>query len=279
MARQSQPVSNQWNFPVKMVKLFTPAGKETNVHAIQREDTGDVFDRTFTDKYGIIQNKDLIDLTEAGFASVGLNNYNRSIRTAQGGARLYATYDFKSSVKKLAKVGDPIGFRLQVQNSFDGTMMAGFVSGALCLVCTNGMSRLSSQIELQKKHFVSLTMDTIQLGLQKAIAMFDNSLVEYDKMTTINVSNEEGSRLLKRLTDNSTITEKVREAIEGRWLTPKVSDNNTARSLWGVYNSVTAELRDLQGDRFEYSERLGGRLGSVFSEMTNNPVNLAEMLS
>jgi len=278
MARNSQPVTNEYSFPVSLVNLVTPNGNRTSAFAVQREDTGEVFDKTFTNQYGLIRHDDVITLAEEAFDKEGLADFNRKISVAHNGARLYATYDFKSRLAEIPKVGDTVGFQMIIRNSYDGSLMAGVVAGARCLACSNGMTRLENEIELQKKHFVSLTLDMLALAIEKAANRFDEMINDYAGMAKIKLDNTEGRRILFGLEKTDVLSGKVRGDIESRWLNPKASDNTTSRSLWGLYNASTAEMRDLENNRFEYATGLNARLGTTFAKIAKEKDYLTKLI-
>ena len=278
MSRPSTKVTGDYEFPVKMVQLRAPNGRATAIHAVQREDTGHVYPTAFTSQYGIIRHDDLVGMVEKGLAENNLTDFRRDISVADEGARLYARYDFKNIEKSVAKVGDTIGFRLTLRNSYDGTLMAGFMSGALCLACTNGMVRSKSEFGFMKKHFVSLSLDTIQIAIQNAINHFDRLIGEYGQMAGVNLTDEQGVIILKNLEKENILSGKLREEIEARWLSPTTKDNDEHRSVWGLYNASTAQMRDLQTTRFEYSLKVNERLGNAFTQIAGSTNRLQQFL-
>ena len=69
-----------------------------------------------TDRYGLVQNEDLIGAAEDAFSKAGMTDYSRNVIVTGEGERMYAIYNFKSHVRAL-KVGDEIGLRLTVQEN------------------------------------------------------------------------------------------------------------------------------------------------------------------
>ncbi len=103
-----------------------------------------------TDRYGIVQNSDLIQAAEDAFKAQGLTDYTRKVVVAGDGERMYAVYDFRSVTRAL-KVGDDVGLRLTVQNSFDGSLRASFMAGMLRLVCKNGMVAVKGEVGISSR--------------------------------------------------------------------------------------------------------------------------------
>lgn len=106
-----------------------------NMKTIYRNDTKEELG-VVGKKYGVIQNSDCFS-----FFNIICQNHNANICKVieyDNGSIINLTAEVKDK-KFDAKVGDEVGFRFNLQNSFDGKHKASVTFGALRLVCTNGL--------------------------------------------------------------------------------------------------------------------------------------------
>src|SRR5215216_7275155 len=87
MPRIAQSTSNVFDFKVNQVRLYTHDGKPTDIFATQREDNGQVLG-SVSQRYGIVQNADAINVVEDAFQSHGLGDFKRTANVLRGGAEL-----------------------------------------------------------------------------------------------------------------------------------------------------------------------------------------------
>ena len=90
-AKQSK--NTNWNFDVASERLLRQDGSNTAIFANVRTDTNEILG-TSTERYGIVQNSDLVDRAEDAFKARGIN-YERNIYTTDNGSKLRAVYDLK----------------------------------------------------------------------------------------------------------------------------------------------------------------------------------------
>ena len=77
------------------------------------------------------------------------------------------------------------------------------------------------------------------------------------------------------------MSEKVRERVAGIWGNRKelLRTNNTDPNLYNLYNSVTQHLTDeVEGTRFEYSNRMGTQVLRNFEAALRNPKRLTSLV-
>lgn len=100
-------------------------------------------------KYGVIQNSDCFS-----FFNIICQKNNATIckvREYFGGSIIHLEAEVRDK-KFDAKIGDEVGFRFNLWNSFDGLHKASVTFGALRLVCTNGLVMLgkdSAMVEIR----------------------------------------------------------------------------------------------------------------------------------
>ncbi len=222
-----------------------------------------------TDRYGIVQNVDLINAAEEAFVAQGMTNYTRKIVVAGEGERMYAVYDFKSVTRVLA-VGDEVGLRLTVQNSFDGQLRASFLGGILRLVCKNGMVTIDREFGMTQKHGSKVSVSFVQEALRKALVSWDTSLNVFDRLAAVSITQSMGANILARLADSNTLSGKLLEGVSSIWATPTHREDSN-RNLYNLYNALTQHLtHNVAGDRFELAERVSRNVLSVLDRASRD---------
>jgi len=272
--------SNFHNFTVETVPSFMtlPDGSQQNTGFLvnRRTDNFAVLG-TVTDRYGLVQNSDLISVAEDAFSSKGLTDYKRNIVVTGEGERMYATYDFKNHTKKL-KVGDEVGMRLTVQNSFDGGLRVAFSLGMLRLVCANGMTTLEREVGMTKKHSTQISTKFVVEALEKAIKAWDSSTQVFDRLSDVALTQSQGANILAQLEESAVLSGKLRENIETVWNAPRYREDN-ARNLFNLYNAVTQHLtHDVAATRFELANRVSDNVLSVFDRASRDGNRLAKLV-
>lgn len=267
MARNTRPVTQDYDFPVEIESMFTQDGKDTGWKCTRRQDTGQVL-QPVTKDYGLVRYADHIDLVEEAFHNAGLHDWNRSIHVVRDGARMYGRYDFPNKTLELPKVGDELGLRLTINNSYDRSSKISFAVGMVRLVCTNGMTSLDKEFEMNKKHTQAVSLSFISDALDNAVGAFDSLTGEnniFTRMAEKELKQDEGLAILTNMTDRKVISEKVRESIARVWNDPKHEEDND-RNLYNLLNATTQHLtHGMEGERFELSERLNRRVTRMFT--------------
>lgn len=243
----------------------------------RRTDTLQVLGKV-TERYGIVQNDDLVNAAETAFNAAGLTNFERRIVVTGDGEKFYAEYRFRSHLKAL-KVGDEVGLRLILQNSFDGSLRASFVAGLLRLLCLNGATGAAKQFGLTQKHGSKISVAFVGEALQKAMLAFDASTLIFDRMAQIELTQAQGHILLSNLQAQRVMSDKMREAIDGIWANPTHAEDS-ARNLWNLYNAVTQHLtHDVSGERFELANRVGADVLTVLERATRDALRLSKLVT
>lgn len=292
-----QTVDSGFDFAVMQDELFLPDGKRSGWFANRRVDNDEVLG-VCSERYGIVQHSDLMERAEKAFARKGLNNYTRKVYVTDGGAKLRVNYDFKDNTIEVPVVGDKMGFRLTLQNSYDRTLRIAFMLGMLRLVCQNGMQTLEKELNIVKKHHKNLDINSIITdgAIDKALARFTSAADVFALIAGSGITQEQGVTALGNLADGNVISDKVREGISVVWNNPRedgadgqVGDN---RNLYQLYNAVTqyltsSNLTDKEGNalgvfedsRFEYANRISGQMLKRFSLAAENPKRLKSLLT
>jgi hypothetical protein len=279
MARSANQTDN-YNYTVESVKLFTPDGQESGWYGNRRTDDGSILG-ICTEQYNIVQNKDIFGKADEAIADRGLEPTSKRVVVSDGGAKVRGIYDFTNEVKKVKGVGDEMGFRLIVNNSFDRSLRISFQLGLLRLVCTNGMTTLEKEFDLTKKHSAQCKLDDLLTddNLDKAFNKFEASLGVYSRLADVKLKQEEGLNVLQRLAKANTISEKLREGIAHIWNNPTYSEDK-ARNLYNLNNAVTQYVTEnVSEDRFEYANRITSQVLRSFNRATKSKSSLTKLTS
>ena len=277
MARTTKPAQDVYDFDVHQEPLLTTDGKRTGYFGMVRRDTAEPITLgVCTEQYGVVKNADLIEMVESNLASHDkLSNYNSKKFVVRDGARFYASYDFpdfKTELKPMGKraKGDILGLRLTVNNSYDRSCRVSLSLGFLRLVCTNGMTSLSKEFSMTKRHTLAVNLDFVGDALAHACDSVESSAQVFNKLAQRALTNEQGLSLLTKLEEKDIISGKVREGIEAVWRNPAYEED-ADRNLYNLYNAATQFLtRNVSQERYEYSERVNRDLLKVFSGKTRD---------
>jgi hypothetical protein len=243
----------------------------------RRTDTLEVLGKV-TDRYGIVQNADLIQVAEDAFAAKKMTDYTRKVVVTGAGEKVYAVYDFKNHTKKL-KVGDEVGLRLTLQNSFDGSLRASFGLGMLRLLCLNGMTTMEREVGMTKKHSSGINVQFVSDALEKAIVSWNSATAVFDRLSDVKVTQIQGANILANLEKQSVISGKLREGIGGIWASPTHRED-AGRNLFNLYNAVTQHLtHDVAGDRFELANRVSANVLAAFDRASQKSDRFARLVT
>jgi hypothetical protein len=184
-----------------------------------------------------------------------LGDFDRSVIVTGSGERLFATYDFKNRKRKL-KVGDEVGMRLTLQNSFDTTLRLSFAVGALRLICTNGMATMERDVDMSSKHNSNVNVGFLADAVRVAVDRFEIACKAFDKLSEVQFDHDKGFNILNRLAKSKAISDRQSSKIAAIWASPDYKEDED-RSLWNLYNATTQYLsREVEGKRFELSGRV-----------------------
>ena len=277
MARTTKPAQSVYDFDVHQEPLLTTDGKRTGYFGMVRRDTPEPMTLgVCTEQYGVVKNADLIEMVETNLSTHGkLSKFNSNKFVVRDGSRFYASYDFpdfKSELKPVGKraKGDILGLRLIVNNSYDRSCRVSLTLGFLRLVCENGMTSLTKEFSMTKRHTLAVNLDFVGDALARACDSVDSSVQIFNRLAEKAISDEQGLQLLTKLEEKDIISGKVREGIEAVWRNPEFEEDKD-RNLYNLYNASTQFLtRNVSQERYEYSERVNRDLLKVFSGKTRD---------
>ena len=207
------------------------------------------------------------------------------------------TYDFEDKTIEIPEVGDEMGFRLILQNSFDRSTRVSFALGFLRLLCTNGMQTLEKELDMLKKHSKSLDIDSLltDSALDKAMSRFTDAGAVYGNLAKLGITQDQGVYALQNQANTGLISEKVRQGIASVWNSPRedgadgeFGDN---RNLYQLYNAATqyhtsdeqvdkdgGDVGTFESTRFEYANRISSQLLRRFNLAADNSKRLDKLV-
>ena len=260
MARTStHPITSDWDYDVEKVPVFTPEGKNTGSFMTRRIDNGNILKVGVSKDYNVVNNRDVMNPVREVLADLGLEATSEKHYVMGGGARFKARFEFKDNTIEIPKVGDTLGFRLDLDNSFNLMHRIRTMGGGLRLACLNGMTTLDKEHGISCKHSNKFSVDNIVKAVKDALGAFED-LAKPDNpfsvMASREVSQEQGLNILENLTKKGTISEVRREGIARIWNGPDHQEDE-ARNLYNLLNAATQfTTHEVAETNFEMSERL-----------------------
>ena len=276
----SQQIDTGYDFNVKQVEVPHPVrGGKSGYFMNVREDNDEILGWT-TDRYGLVQHRDVIKRSDDAFKARGID-VDRKIIVTEGGAKMRAQYDLKGDLFKaqVPKVGDTVAYRLTAQNSMDRSLRISYALGLVRLICTNGMTTTEKEVEMVKKHSTNINIGDIitEDALDSALAKLQKSLTAYGRLAQVELSQEQGITILQNLANGKVFSEKVREAIAKIWNEP-THEEDEDRNLYNLNNAVTQHLtHEVADSRFEYANRVTTNVLKRFDLAARNSKRLEKL--
>lgn len=273
--------TSDFDFTVKQVPLFDEQGRRSGFFGNQRADTGGILGVT-SDRYGIVQHGSLIEAAEEGFENAGLGAFERNVYVTGDGARMRAHYDFKSQTRALRRedrqVGDEMGLRLTLQNSFDRSLRVSFALGMLRLVCTNGMTTLESEVSMTKKHSANVETNFLEDAIKKAVGNWDTAIKKVESLTQRTIEHEQGLTILSNLVRMGALSDRMSGEIAKVWNDPS-HDEDKGRNLYNLYNATTQHLtHNVESTRAELADRTSRNVFKRLWDATHKEADMAKLL-
>lgn len=270
-------MDSNYNYQVAVEPLHLSTGEETSLFATVRQDTRKALG-VVSDRYGVVQNNDLIGMVDEGFKSMGLESSRRDVFVERGGSRLFARYDFRHQIAKVPTVGDVCGMRITARNSFDKSCPVVFELGMLRLVCTNGMVRSGVEYRLTKTHVGSgKLLKGVMEGISGTVSAFQAAVESFGDLANQGISNSQGARIIEHLTTIGTIPKKMEASMQLEWINPRRNEDKP-RNLWSLYNAGTQVLtHEIEDTKFEVAHRVNRNLSDALFGLAKNPHQIGEI--
>ena len=256
--------SNVWDFPVFQEELQTNAGRRSGIHAVIREDTGDVIGEYKGVK--MVENRVIVEQDENKFASLGLTFKREKFLTTQNGARFFGKY----SIGKTNIEGEPFNQQVTITNSYDGSLKIALELAMMRLLCLNGMQGFATAFSQLKKHsertnIVSDMVTEFAQNMDKNSMMIASTI---RKMREIELNDSQVETVLSNLAskgEKSGVGEKHAVMIHRNWTLPSNDEKPLGNTLYRLYNAATRYTRDVSNiGREEMSRRANTFITGAF---------------
>ena len=252
--------SNDAEYKVSTKPLYDKEGNFSGVFGNFRPEVKEALG-CCTERYGLVQNSDLFTtVDEALETKKALKNPEVRTVVVGNGERVYRTYTWKDSEFNFRvgkpKVGDELGLRLTVQNSFDRSLRLSVILGFLRLVCTNGMTTLTREFDLTRRHQSGIDTSFLGEGIDKALENIDEQKQVFNRLAGKVISETQGVSVLGNLVKKNVLSSSMRDSIEAIWHDPSY-DEDRERTLYNLLNAGTQHLtRVVEPKRFELAQRV-----------------------
>ena len=252
--------SNDAEYKVSTKPLYDKEGNFSGVYGNFRPEVTEALGFC-TERYGLVQNSDLFTtVDEALETKKALKNPEVKTVVVGNGERVYRTYTWKDSEFNFRvgkpKVGDELGLRLTVQNSFDRSLRLSVILGFLRLVCTNGMTTLTREFDLTRRHQSGIDTSFLGEGIDKALENIDEQKQVFNRLAGKVISETQGVSVLGNLVKKNVLSSSMRDSIEAIWHDPSY-DEDRERTLYNLLNAGTQHLtRVVEPKRFELAQRV-----------------------
>ena len=239
-----------------------------------------------SERYGIVQTPDITSDIEQIFADKGMDKWEKTVRVIGNGERNYVTYDLKGEGmthelkrREDRRVGDELGLRLTVKNSYDRSLRLSVQLGFLRLVCTNGMVALAKEFELTRRHQSGIDTSFLGEGITKALGMADDQAKIFNRLAEKEIKQEQGASILANLEKKKIITSSnMKDSIEAIWNDPSYGEDN-GRNLYNLYNATTQHLtRVVEPKRFELANKVNTNVLRKLNKMSLDEKTLKSFL-
>ena len=123
------------------------------------------------------------------------------------------------------------------------------------------MTALVNDTSVTKKHSTKLTLDFIGESVAACRDKFETSIAQFQGLRERTITKDQGGLILDNLAIKKVLADSMRDSIRMIWDNEAYlnQDRLEQRSdnLYNLYNATTQHLtHDVQGDRFEYANRV-----------------------
>lgn len=225
-------------FPVKSV----PAGAmipnvgvaHSDYQAIVRTDTNEVLG-IHKNNYRLVTNQEVFRAFDSALteSSINLTDVNVCDEVSHLGARAYRTYTFPGQRVAIADENDLVDLKLQIVNSYDGTLAFSTRLGGYRLLCSNGMVIGDTFLYKTKKHTSSFDLEEIISTVNTCIEHFTAISGEWGRWASCSITFKDAERVL---TSVPGFNDRIKTAVLGNFIQESQECGST---LWAFYNALT----------------------------------------
>lgn len=232
-----------YDFPVAIEPAFTHKGKLIpRRFAVVRTDTGEPLS-IVSDRYALITHNEVMEAANSLLDQLGpQGNRADKVYLERDGTSFTYVVTYREHGRDL-KVGDKVGLRVYVKNSYSGKQCASIKIGGLVLSCLNGMVRQGRTIQ-------NLSITHSQKG-RTALSLPSAQEVLQEFNTATGIWDTWGTKAITPLEYNRAITDLTGPIInEGA---VEVLLNRKHETVWDLSQNITYHLTHERGRMSETS--------------------------
>ena len=224
------------DFPVAQTPIYLTTDSESEGHrvkeieghrAIVRPDTGAVLGLV-SDQYKLVTHKQSLapHLEKLGKEGWTIGN----VRLERNGARSYVELHNKLETRAV-RVGDVVGTRLLLSNSYDGSTGVVSSGGYLVLWCLNGATTTQGGLTSSLRHSGDV-FQNIDTQANRLWNNFDQAINLYRGLAETGVSPEIAKAIIQEVCGIRKL-----DVVTNYWRRGHAGDDK--KSAWNLYNSIT----------------------------------------
>ena len=282
-------IRNDWDFdvttePAKVTNPVTGEDTRTGGYVNMRTDTDEIVGPYVSKRYAVANNREIVSRGTDALRGAGLNPDTAEFNAYgfNNGRSWRFEWAWKDQTIKVPQVGDDLGLRLSVSNSFDRSKKIAWALGMLRLVCSNGMTTLNSAFHLSNKHNGGLNLGRMSGALGEALENFspEKAGKTFQELAELKITQDQGLHILQNFVQDVTgFSERTRSRVSEIWNAP-THEEDSDRNLYNLYNATTQFLtNDVAESRFELSDKVGSGVLKNLSLASNNPSRLTKLVA
>lgn len=213
-----------YDFPVHLENAYTQAGSQIpRVKAVLRDDTGQII-AAVSGRYELVTHAEVMDVAMPFFREFGTPETKFDV--AADGAVMMGSFTYREKPVEVA-LGETVGLRLYLQNSYNGETAVRLQLGALVLSCLNGAVSSRSIFNVSHKHTKKIRLQFPDPG--RVWDAFDLERKKWANYMGFELSGEAYQSAVKGVWAQGIIREQ---------LVPELSDKRQ-NSVWGLMQDLT----------------------------------------
>lgn len=268
----------KWDFAISQEILKTSKGIPTGIHAVIRNDTGEMIGSYSDEKASPYPN--IVAAFEAGLAKLTNDWKREKILVTSNGGRLFADY----LINTITVGGETFGCYVRLLSSHNGTQKAGFMFYVKRLSCFNGMMLADKIFSIFKRHAKDLDLSFLDTELHTAVEAGQNHVREsLDKMQGIALDNTLAMNICSNIVAlgaTKGVGERAGYFMFHNWMNPSADETALGNTLYRLYNAATRWTRDIEAlNRFEMGNKANLYISGAFGLAARNHSQLERLLS
>lgn len=223
-----------YDFPVKLEPVYDQVGEPIkHARAVVNQDNRDHI-AVVSDKYTLVPHKLVVEMANIWAEQFGI--LEPRVFLSKNGGVCIAQYTYKDIRGKV--VGDEVGLRLYVGNSYNRTRGVHASIGALVLTCMNGSVAQHIADQIYFRHVGADLEETVKKSFpshEQVMGAFDATVESWEQLAGISYTAEEYQKLATEAVEEGVVKSDALIGIES-----DLADEKT--SAWNLYNRFTYDI-------------------------------------